>query len=277
MVSYNDLTKTLHAFGLGRDIPVIAHIGADLPGKVKGGLSTFMGALLSTVDNVLLPAFTFSTMVIPQHGPPENAMQYGENDEQNMQAAIFSHNLPSECGNQDAIDILNGFPGVYRSGHPIFSFYGLGLDIALLNHHPDETYFPIRKMRELHGWVLLADVEADRNFSMHYAEMLAGRKQFLRWALTANGAVACPYFPGCSNGFHKLDYYLHNELHKSTMENLTLSAVPLETLITTTIALLKEDPFALLCNDLDCVRCNLVRKDAKQKVSGHWQPENRNR
>jgi aminoglycoside 3-N-acetyltransferase len=272
MVSYHDLIKTFRSFGFRRETPIITHIGRNLSLKVNGGISTFMGALLTTVDNILLPAFTYSTMVVPHQGPPDNAMEYGTHDAQNAHAAIFTHTLPSECGNQDAIDILKAFPAVYRSAHPIFSFYGLGLDIALLNQTPQDPYFPIRKMRDLNGWVLLADAGQPHNFSIHFAEMLAGRKQFTRWALTMHGAAECPYFPGCPDGFHKLDFYLHDELRNVRVNELQLSAAPLQTMINTTIALIKEDPFALLCNKLDCAKCNLVREAAKTQIRGlGWQ------
>ena len=268
MVSYHDLIKTFRAFGLRRDTPVIAHIGESLQQKINGGIATFMGALLTAVDNILLPAFTYSTMVVPHNGPPDNAMQYGTQDGQNAHTAIFTHTLPSEYGNQAAIDILKAFPGIFRSAHPVFSFYGLGLDITLLGHTTQDPYFPIRKMQELNGWVLLADTDPSHNFSIHYGEMLARRKQFTRWALTVDGAAECPHFPGCSDGFHKLDFYLHDELRNTIIDQLQLSAVPLKALINTTAALLKEDPFALLCNRLDCTQCNLVRKAAKSQIRG---------
>ena len=267
MVSYHNLIKAFRTIGLRRDIPVITHIGKELPAKISGGLPTFMGALLSTVDNILLPAFTFSTMVVPQAGPARNDLEYGNSDLLNLSAEIFSHTLPAETGNQGAIEILKEFPGVYRSSHPIFSFYGLGLDIALLNHTPDNPYRPVEEMQKLGGWVLFADSEAKDNFSIHYAEMLTGRKQFTRWALTADGVAACPHFPGCPDGFHKLDFYLHDEVRKVQIEDLALSAVPLAALISTCVALLEEDPFALLCNDLRCNRCNLVREDVRAQIS----------
>jgi len=275
MISYHDLIRTFRNFGFRREKPVIAHIGQDLPEKVNGGISTFMGALLSTVDNILLPAFTYSTMVTPHDGPPDNALNYGNQDHNNANAAIFTHTTPSECGNQAAIEILKGFPGVYRSLHPIFSFFGLGLDVALIDQTLSQPYFPIRKMQEMDAWVLLADTEPSRNFSIHFAEKSAGRKQFVRWALTPNGAAACPHFPGCSSGFHKLNFYLHDELQKVDAYGLSFSAVKLNGLINTAIALLREDPFALLCNDLTCTQCNLVRKAAKMQISSHWQSENR--
>jgi len=259
--------------GLRRNIPIITHMDHSVFERIKGGTATLMSALLSTVDNIMIPAFTYSTMVTPEEGPENNYLQYGEGSGKNLDAKIFSHTLPSELSNQEAIDILRGFPGIYRSSHPIFSFYGLGLDIVLLDHTPERPYLPIEKLKDLGGWVTLIGADPSQNFSIHYAEFLAGRKQFLRWALTPDGICACPHFPGCPNGFHKLDYYLQDELRVSVIEDIKLCAVPLKTLISTAVALLKEDPFALLCNDLQCMRCNLVRAEIKKQIASHWKKE----
>ena len=273
MISYHNITGALKSMGLRRDIPIIAHMDHSVFGRIKGGTTTLMGALLSTIDNVMIPAFTYSTMVIPEEGPENNYLQYGGSSEKNLDAKIFAHTLPSELSNQEAIDILRGFPGAFRSSHPIFSLYGLGLDIVLVDHALDKPYLPIKKLMDLDGWVALIGVDPSQNFSIHYAEFLAGRKQFLRWALTPNGISACPHFPGCPNGFHKLDYYLQDELRVNIIEDTKFYAVPLRTLISTAGALLKEDPFALLCNDLQCIRCNLVRAEIRKQIASHWEPE----
>ena len=276
MISYHNITGALKFMGLRRDIPIIAHMDHSIFGRIKGGPATLMGALLSTIDNVIIPAFTYSTMVTPEEGPENNYLKYGESSGKNLDAKIFSHTLLSELSNQEAIDILQGFPGTFRSSHPIFSFYGIGLDVVLLDHAPDKPYLPIKKLMDLGGWVTLVGVDPSQNFSIHYAEFLTGRKQFLRWALTPDGITACPHFPGCPNGFHKLDYYLQDELRVIVVEDLNFCAVPLKTLISTAVALLKEDPFALLCNDLQCIRCNLVRAEIKKQIASHWEPKSEN-
>ena len=113
---------------------------------------------------------------------------------------------------------------------------------------------------DLNGWVVLMGAEPSANFSLHYAEKLVGRKQFTRWALTSTGVAACPFFPGCPNGFHKIHYYLQDELKRTLVEDQEWVAVSLITLIQTARQLMQEDALALLCNDLNCSRCNLVRQ-----------------
>lgn len=276
MISYHDITDALKSMGLQRDIPLIAHVNPSLRAIVNGGAETLMGALLSTVDNLMMPAFTYSTMITPENGPEKNNIVYGEKSKENLNAVIFSHSLPSEAGNQPEIEILKKFLGIYRSNHPVFSFYGLGLDVALLDHAPEKPYQPIKKLMGMGGWVGLLGAKASQNFSIHYAEFLAGRKQLLRWALTPYGVAECPHFPGCADGFHKLDFYLQDELKVTILEDTKFCVIPLSTLVHTAVALLKDDPFALLCNDLKCTRCNLVRSEIKNQIANHWKPEREN-
>ena len=137
MISYRDISTGLQDLGLDRSTPVLAHISLPKLGEVKGGLSTVMGALLATVDNVMMPTFTFSTLVIPESGPENNLMIYGSGRESNLKAEVFSHDLPGDAPDNQASEALRAYPGVYRSSHPVFSFAGLGLDVALVNHPAD--------------------------------------------------------------------------------------------------------------------------------------------
>lgn len=70
MLGFRELVNSLHQLGVKNQFPVIAHINPDLPGKVKGGAKTVVGALLTATDNIILPAFTTRTMVIPEQVPP---------------------------------------------------------------------------------------------------------------------------------------------------------------------------------------------------------------
>jgi len=273
MISYRDITAGLSELGLNRSTPLVAHVDMTRLGDVKGGLKTAVGALLATVDNLIMPAFTYSTLVIPESGPPDNDMDYGSGRASNLHAAIFRPDLPVDWGENEAVEELRKYPDVYRSSHPVFSFIGLGMDVALINHPPENPYAPLKKARELNSHVLLLGAEPTANFSLHWAEMLAGRRQFTRWALTANGIRDIPHFPGCPNGFPKLNYYLQDELRSTKVGDSEWYAVRLATLIDTAAALIKDDAFALLCNDIYCKRCNIVRESIKGQYARQWHAE----
>jgi len=273
MISYHDITAGLDDLGLSRITPVIVHIRTDKVGSVKGGLNTLMGALLACIDNVMMPVFTHDTLVIPESGPPDNFIQYGSGREANLKASIYTYDLPCSMPGCEASEALRRHPATYRSAHPVFSFTGLGLDSALAKHPPDDPYAPLRWMRGMDAWVLMMGAGPEENFSLHYAEHLVGRKQFIRWALSQEGIVEIPHFPGCPNGFHKMDYYLSDELRRTQVEGVEWQAVNLDVLLKSATALMQEDNFALLCNNLGCPRCNLVRKSIKEKYANHWQSE----
>jgi aminoglycoside 3-N-acetyltransferase len=273
MISYRDISAGLQNLGLNRSTPVLAHISLAKLGEVQGGLNTVMGALLATVDNVMMPAFTFSTMVIPESGPEDNLVDYGSGRETNLAAEIYSYALPADMADREASEALRTYPGVYRSNHPVFSFAGLGLDVALINHPAEDPYAPISELRKLDGWVLLMGAEPSDNFSVHYAEKLAGRKQFTRWALNDHGICEILHYPGCSEGFNKLHYYMQEELHTVRVADSIWHAMKIETLLNVAVALINEDNFALLCNNLNCPRCNLVRSSIKAQYSRQWRPE----
>ncbi len=272
-ISYRDISAALSDLGLRRETPAITHISMARIGEVRGGLNTVMGALLATVDNVMIPTFTYSTMIIPEQGPPDNDVVYGSGLGANLDADVYTYDLPSNMKNSEAGEALREYTHTYRSDHPIFSFTGLGLDAALVDHSAEDPYTPIRRMRDMDGWVVLMGAEPADNFSIHLAEQNAGRKQFIRWALTQEGIREVPHFPGCPNGFHKLDYYLQEELHRTVVGEREWFAVKLDTLLSTATALMKEDTFALLCNDLHCKRCNLVREAIKAQYADHWRAE----
>jgi len=273
MISYRDIAVGLEKLGLNRSTPVLAHIAAARLGEIRGGNDTLLGAILGTIDNLMMPSFTTATMVVPLVGPPDNFIEYGSASAANLNASIFTRDLPGDQPNNAVSELLRKYPGVYRSAHPILAFTGLGLDAALASQTPQDPYAPIRRLMELKGWVALLGAEPAENFSLHYAEHLANRKQFVRWALTEDGIVECLHFPGCPDGFHKINYYLQDELRVVTVGDSTWSAVPLDVLVNSAVALIRDDPFALLCNSLSCPRCNLVRKLIKNQISQNWQPE----
>ena len=119
---------------------------------------------------------------------------------------------------------------------------------------------PIAVLAEADGWVLLLGVDHTVDTSIHYAEKLAGRKQFLRWALMPNRIVECPSFPGDSAGFNAIAPVLVNDTRKIQIGNTIVQAVPLKVLFFKVINIIKENPLALLCQQDDCERCNAVRQ-----------------
>jgi aminoglycoside 3-N-acetyltransferase len=175
--------------------------------------------------------------------------------------------MPTDLPDSQVVEALRHYPDISRSQHPILSFTGLGLDTALESQTLEQPYGHIAAMMSQNAWVLLMGTKPSQNFSLHYAEQLAGRKQFTRWALTPTGIVECPHFSGCPEGFHKVHYHLEGELHKTQVDDITWYYISLDNLISVASNLIKEDPYTLLCNELSCKRCNAVRRAIRKKSS----------
>jgi len=265
MITYRQIVNGLHELGIQRHYPVIAHTSTENLREIKGGAEVLLGGLLAAADNLLLPAFTYGTMITPETGPEENAVEYGSGRETNLNAKIFTPDLPSDMPEHELCEKFRALPKVRRSNHPILSFVGLGLNAALEAQSCEQPWEPIQYLADNEGWVLLLGVDQTQNISLHWAEQQVGRKQFVRWALTPSGATECRNFPGCPDGFNKLQYYVKNLLHQISFDSILWQAYPLQPLINAAMDLMKQDPYALLCNSLPCERCNAVRRAVRNR------------
>lgn len=106
---------------------------------------------------------------------------------------------------------------------------------------------------------MLLGVNHTVNTSIHYAEKLAGRHQFVRWALSRERVVECRGFPGCSNGFEALRLQLAPYTRRVEVGEAFVEALPLKELFREVETSLRRDPLALLCQRMDCERCNSIR------------------
>ncbi len=261
-LSYRDLVQGFKRLGLPDGKPVIAHASLKSFGEVRGGAETLLGALLGVFPRLMMPTHTYQTMLIPEEGPPDNALQYGSGRDQNAMAAFFTPDLPADPLMGMLPEALRQLPQAKRSTHPILSFAGVGVEDALAAQSLAEPLAPIRMLNEEEGWVLLLGVDHTVNTSIHYAEKLAGRRQFVRWALTPSGVVECPGFPGCSLGFEKAAPLLQAVTREGMIGSARVRALPLVEMTSLLIAALQEDPLAFLCDDPTCERCNAIRQAA---------------
>jgi aminoglycoside 3-N-acetyltransferase len=260
VLTYRDFFTGLRKLEIDRTRPVIVHTSLSAFGEVHGGAETVLGALGSTFNMYIMPVFTYKTMITPEVGPPGNAINYGSGKDANRMAEIFHHDMPADGLMGVVAEALRTHPKALRSSHPILSFTGINAQKILDAQSIKEPLLPIRTLMESDGWVLLLGTDHSVNTSIHYAEQLAGRKQFIRWALTPKGVIPCQRFPGCSAGFDAITFHLDDKVRKIELGEAVIQAIPLSTLVDSVCGLLKEDPTALLCNRGDCERCIAVRK-----------------
>lgn len=259
MLSYRDLVSGLKQINLDANTPVIAHASLSAFGEVRGGADALLGALLTQVGGLMMPTFTYNTMITPQEGPDGNGMTYGSGEDQNRMAEFYSPDMPADRLMGVIAETLRQHEQARRSIHPILSFSGVGVEDALAAQTLAEPLAPIEALAERGGWVVLLGVDHTCNTSLHAAEKRAGRKQFTRWALTQGGACACPGFPGCSNGFETLQTLVDAITRSVTIGSAAVRAIPLAPMLEIATGLIREDPLALLCDSPDCERCQTIR------------------
>lgn len=259
MAEHNALKSAFQELGLA-DKPVIAHASLKPFGYIQNGADAILQALSDSVYSLIMPTFTYRTMVTPEVGPPNNGLTYGADQYFNREAQPFRPGMPADPLMGILPEILRNQPSARRTSHPILSFAGLRSERFLDTQTLYEPFAPIAAMAEEDGWVVLINVDHTVNTSIHYAEKLAGRKCFLRWALLGDRVVECPNFPGDSSGFDAIANDLCSDTRRVDIGDAFIQAVPLRRLFETVQEMIKRDPLALLCQRTDCERCNTLRK-----------------
>ena len=263
-VTFTDLRSGLFKLGLSQT-PVIAHASLSAFGEVVGGAETLLRATLDSVSGLVMPTFTYMTMITPDVGPPNNGIIYGSDLDLNRMAEPFRPAMPADKQMGILPEVLRKHPRAKRTAHPIQSFAGIYAEKFLSVQSLQNPLGPIGALAEADGWVLLLGVDHTVNTSIHYGERLAGRKQFMRWALLPDRILECSGFPGDSAGFEAIAPELVNETRRVKIGDATVQAVSLRFLIQTVIERIKADPLALLCQRTDCERCNAVKETVRMK------------
>ena len=257
-VSSSDLKTGLAKLGLAKHL-VIAHASLKAFGHIEGGAETMLAALLDSVRGIIMPTFTYKSMLNPEVGPPRNGITYGSETDLNKLAEAFHPDMPADKMMGVLPEFLRKHPKAKRSSHPIQSFAGIRADAVINSQRIYDPLSPIGMLAEQDGWVLLLGVDHTVNTSIHYAEKLAGRLQFIRWALLQDRVVECSGFPGDSDGFNVIAPALDKYTRRVEIGDALVQAVHLKSLIKVVMDQIKENPFALLCQRQDCERCTAVR------------------
>lgn len=258
MPDYAELLSAFRALGL-QDIPVIAHASLKPFGYIEGGAEAVLNAMLASFASIIMPTHTYKTKIIPEVGPPNNGIVYGNGIYKNKMAQPFHLGMRADPMMGILPETLRNHPSAMRTAHPILSFAGINADYTLFTQTLYEPLAPIGALAEQNGWVVLINVDHTVNTSIHYAEKLTGRKQFVRWALVDERVVECPNYPGDSMGFQAIEEHIRWDTLRVQIGEAFIDAIPLKRLFEVVQRLIKQDPLALLCERTECERCLAVR------------------
>lgn len=210
-------------------------------------------SLLETTGGFFTPTFTPKSLL-----PLDFHPVHTKADVKTL-AKPFTPSMPADEAFGDFAELVRKHPKSKRSIHPVLSFAGIGADDVINSQTIYEPYAPISAMAEEEGVVLLVGMDQRVNFSIHYGEKLAGRMQFIRWALTENGIVECPNFPGDPEGFNSIAVDIKSFTRQVEVNGITIQAIPVNDLLRAVVNKIHEDAYTLLCGRPDCERCEAVR------------------
>jgi aminoglycoside 3-N-acetyltransferase len=254
--SLSDLKAAFSKLGLSKHL-VIAH--ASLKAFDSVDANTMLDALLESTRGIIMPAFTYKTMLNPEVGPPRNGITYGSETDLNKLAEPFHPDMPVDKMMGVLPEVLRKHPKAKRSVHPIQSFAGINANPIVNSQTIFDPFAPIAALAEQDGWVLLLGVDHTVNTSIHYGEKLAGRLQFIRWAIMNDRVVECGGFPGDSDGFNAIAIDVEKYTRRVEVNGALVQAIHLKSLLNAVVRKITANPFALLCTRDDCERCNAVR------------------
>jgi aminoglycoside 3-N-acetyltransferase len=262
-LTFRDLQKGLRDLGLTRDSRVLVFASLPALGPVRGGAEAVAGALAALCQLVVMPAFTPQCQVWPLVGPDNNGADYAGHQAENAAAEFFWPSTPVQHDLGAVAEALRHVPGALRSTHPLYSFaaVGQGAELAIAAQSLAEPLGPIAHLAEdgHSADVVLLGVDQTANAALHYAEARAGRKQFVRWALTPQGVVECPACPGCPDGFRAIIPYARPLARQGHLGGARAERIPLAALVRVAADLIRREPTALLCTRPSCERCGAVR------------------
>ncbi|MFZ2096790.1 MAG: AAC(3) family N-acetyltransferase, partial [Anaerolineales bacterium] len=125
MLTFRDFITGLRRLDIDHSQPVIVHASLSAFGEVHGGVETVLGTLTSSFETIIMPTFTYKTMITPEVGPSDNAINYGSGKDTNRMAEIFRLNMPADSMMGVLAEALRTHPNTLRSRHPILSFAGI--------------------------------------------------------------------------------------------------------------------------------------------------------
>ena len=258
MLGYDDFKSAFDDLNLQQEL-IIAHASLKPFGYIQGGAEAVLEAMLASFYSIVMPTFTYKAKITPDVGPPNNGITYGSGKDTNRMAVPFHPDMRADSMMGILPETLRNHASAMRTSHPILSFAGINAGPILFTQTIYEPLDPIGALGQQDGWAVLINVDHTSNTSIHYAEKLAGRKQFTRWALVDNRVVECPNYPGDSMGFQVIEDYMRFDTRRVEVGDGFIQAMPLRRLFNVVHEILKKDPLALLCERRDCERCNAVR------------------
>lgn len=261
-VTGQNIKQAIEALGI-TDSPVCLHASLRSFGHVEDGADTVIDAFLDAGCTLMVPTFTGIQLEV--HPEPHQMIERNGWDVFEAEAwpertdVVFSPELnmiDARIGQIPTAMLRR--PERVRGNHPHNSFAAIGPKAELLMEEQawDDVYAPLRELTKQHGHIVLAGVGLNRLTILHFAETLAGRRLFRRWATGQDGRPAAVQVGSCSEGFPNLERVLGMLALERMVGNSQWRVFPAAETVTTSAALIRNEPGITHCGNPECVRCS---------------------
>jgi aminoglycoside 3-N-acetyltransferase len=240
----------------------VVHSSLRALGHVEGGAAAVAAALAGTLEVLVVPTCSWGEGSPECGAPPgEHWLQNGRSHDDDGPAHVPvpfdpQRTLPARAMGAIPRAVLR-LPGVARGGHPLVSFAAVGREPQryTAGQHGTEPHFPLRQLAADDGLVVLLGVDLSRCTALHVAELEAGVRPFVRWALARDGSRQRVLIGGCSEGFERLWPALRDVFRVAAVGAATARIAPSAELIRRATELFSRDRGAGRCDDRSCARC----------------------
>ncbi|MFX0061782.1 MAG: AAC(3) family N-acetyltransferase [Candidatus Hermodarchaeota archaeon] len=232
-------------------------------GFVEGGAKTVVSALINQNCTVVVPTFSYDFDVPPPKHiklPVQNAYTYTPKEGIGKIYTPASNEIHSSMG--VIPKYILSISGRVRGNHPLSSFTAIGskAEEIIGKQTPDNVYAPLAEVCNDDGLLVLMGVNLTKATAVHYAEELAGRRMFIRWANDVFGNPIAVKIGGCSHGFNNLSRFVEPIEKNITVGNSLWRIFPLRSFVDIVAQTIQENPNITHCYNPDCEDC----KDAIQ-------------
>ena len=254
-VTLDQLADGISALDLGGE-PVCVHVSMRSFGRLEAGAATVVDGILKAGCTVLVPTFSHQFAVAPSADdqPRQNALDYSQPRSSPGVGRVFHPDAEVEPWLGAVPTYVVTRPELVRCANP-GSFAALGLMATdLIVDDPRDIFGPLRALVRLGGWVVLMGVGLNRMTLLHLAEVVAGRRPFIRW-INGPGDVPVRIRVGeCSEGFPNLGPSLAHLMRTTTVGGSPWNAFPAAETLAAAAEAIRSDPQITHCGR-ECIEC----------------------
>jgi aminoglycoside 3-N-acetyltransferase len=260
-VTLADLQHAIRALGLPGQV-VCVHSSLRSFGRVAGGAQALMQAFLDEGCTLLVPTYSYTFAIapppalqVPRNGWDYN-YHYGPRAENGEIYTAATLEIDKDMGAIPAAVLHH--PAHRRGDHPLNSFSAVGplAEKLIAGQHGLDVYAPLRALVAASGYVLLMGVALDRMTLLHYAEQVAGRVPFRRWANDRNGEAQMVEAGSCSDGFEHFAPILAAWQRDLVVGKSLWRLFPAPQTLQAAADAIRTNPQITHCGRADCERCH---------------------